>query len=126
MRPEARQNISLRISRKRTRHVSRFRPGLEILSSPRVDAIERLLQILQRIGHAGAQVTFAEVTEGGAGERRYSGLLEQRVGERLRLPPRLRDVGENIECAFGHAAGKSLNLIQSGDEHIAAMFEFGA
>src|SRR5579863_4020136 len=97
----------------------------EILLCPLVDAIQRLLQVLQRIRHAEAQVAFAELSECRARERCYSGLLEQSIGKRLRFPSRLRDVGKGIKRAFRHAAGKALDLIQPGDEHIAAPLELG-
>jgi hypothetical protein len=40
--------------------------GLQILPRPLVDAVQSLLQVLQRIRDAEAQVAFAEFTEGGA------------------------------------------------------------
>ena len=61
----------------------------EVLLRPLVDAFEGLLQVLQRIGNAEAQVAFAEFAEGGAGKRGHSSLLQQRIGQLLRFPSRL-------------------------------------
>ena len=52
----------------------------EILPGPLVEAIECLLQVFQRIGHAEAQVAFAEFAERRAGKRGYSGLLKESIG----------------------------------------------
>src|SRR5260370_14537060 len=107
-------------------NISLHKCRLEILLRPLVNAVQRLLQVLQRISHAEAQVAFAKVTECGTGECRNSCLLEQSICQRLRFPSRLRDVGKDVECAFWHAAGKALDLIQPGYKHIAAAFEFRA
>src|ERR1700677_1958674 len=80
-------------------------PGsLEILLGPLVDAVERQLQILQRIGHAEAKVAFPEFSECRARERGYSGLFEKNIRQRFGLPSCLGDVGEDVEGAFGHTA----------------------
>jgi|ERR1700680_1074273 hypothetical protein len=52
----------------------------EVFLCPLVEAVERLLQVVQRIGDAEAKIAFAEFTEGGAGKRGHSGLFEQSVG----------------------------------------------
>jgi hypothetical protein len=49
---------------------------LQVLLGPLVDAVEGLLQILQRVGYAEAQVALAEFTEGSPGECSDSSLLE--------------------------------------------------
>ena len=99
---------------------------LEILLGPLIDAIERRLQILQRISDAEAQVAFAEFPERCAGKRRDSSLFEKSIGKWLRLPSGLSDVRKNVERAVGHAAGKTFDLVQSSDEDIAAPPELGA
>ena len=53
-------------------------------------------------------------------------MFEQRVRQFLRRPAGLRNVGEGVERTFGHAAGKPFDLVQAGDEGIAAALEFGA
>src|SRR5208283_2275460 len=98
----------------------------EILLRPLVDALQRLLQILQRIGHAEAQVAFSVFAKGRSRKGCHSSLLQQRVRQRLRLPASLHDVGKNVECAFGHAAGEAFDLVQSRDEHIAPPLELSA
>src|ERR1035437_10874015 len=74
------------------------RGSLEILLRPLVDALQRLFEILERIGHAEAQVAFAEMAECRAGKRRHAGLLQQSVGQRLGFPSRPGDVREHVEC----------------------------
>lgn len=46
-----------------------------------MEASHCLVQILQGIGYAEAQVAFAEFTEGGAGEAGDASVFEERVGE---------------------------------------------
>ncbi len=41
---------------------------------------QRLIQILQRIGYAKAEIAFSVVAEGGAGQAGYSGFFQQGVG----------------------------------------------
>jgi len=67
--------------------------ALHVLLRPGADAIECLLDILDRVGHAEAQVAFAEIAEGGTGQRGDAGIVEQRVGQFLRSPPGSLDVG---------------------------------
>src|ERR1039457_1122562 len=64
--------------------------------------------------------------ERGSRETSDTGLFEQRVGQFLRRPARLRNVGEGVERAFRHAAGETLDLVQPGDEDVASAFELGA
>jgi hypothetical protein len=52
---------------------------LQILPRPIANSSQGGLQVLQRIGHAEAQVALAEFTEGGAGERGYSCLFQQGI-----------------------------------------------
>jgi hypothetical protein len=61
---------------------------LQVLFRPVIDALERLLQILQRISHAEAQVAFAEGAERRTGKRRFSFLRSQTVAFRTSLLPR--------------------------------------
>src|SRR3984957_17061821 len=78
----------------------------QILARPLIDAVQRLLQIFQRIGYAEAQVAFSELAEGCAGKRGDAGLLQQCVSQRLRFPSRLRDIGKSVECPFRFGARK--------------------
>src|SRR4029434_5735535 len=100
--------------------------ALQILCRPGTDAIERLLDVLDRIGHAEAQIALAEVAESSPRERGDAGVIKQCVGQFLRWPPGLLDVRENVECALGDAAGKTFDLVKAGDHHVASLFEFGA
>src|ERR1035437_1363657 len=71
-------------------------------------------------------IAFSVVAERGAGEAGYTGLFEQRVSQFLRRPAGLRNVGEGVERAFGHTAGEAFDLVQAGDEDVAAAPEFSA
>src|SRR5213595_2665348 len=54
--------------------------ALQILFRPSVNAIERFLDVLDRVRHAETQITFAEFAKRGPGERSDPGILEKRVG----------------------------------------------
>jgi hypothetical protein len=95
----------------RADHSSAFRNSLQILLRPGRDAIERLLNVLDRVGDAEAQVAFAESAESGSGQRGDTCVIEQRVGQFLRWPARSRDVGKNIERTVGQTTGKTFDLI---------------
>src|ERR1700757_3822148 len=49
--------------------------SLQILRGPGVDPFQRRIQILQRVGHAEAEIAFAECAKGCAGKARDSGLF---------------------------------------------------
>src|SRR5436853_6332010 len=72
----------------------------KIFLCPGADAIERLLDVLDRVGHAEAQIAFAEVAEGGPGQSGDASFVQQRVGQFLGWPSGLLDVRENVERAF--------------------------
>jgi hypothetical protein len=86
MEPDSRQDILSNRHEKRTRI---YTPSagmngggsgwLQILSSPLVNAVQSLLQILERIRDAEAQVAFAVLPEGGTGKGGNAGLLQQGV-----------------------------------------------
>src|SRR5664279_305746 len=97
---------------------------LQILLRPLIDAIQRLLKILDRIGDTEPQMALAICAECGSGQRRNSRILQQRVGQLLRLPARLLDVGESVERALGQPAGESLDLVEAVDEQVAAAVKF--
>ena len=113
-------------SRTRLPKLGHQRGGLQILLRPGADAIECLLDVLDRVGHAEAQIALAEIAESGPGERGDAGVVEQRVGQFLRWPPGLLDVRENVERALGQAAGKTFDLVKTGDHHVASFLELGA
>src|SRR6266508_674036 len=99
---------------------------LQILFRPGADAIECFLDVLDRVRHAEAQVTFPEIAKCRARERRNVRVVKQRVGKFLRWPAGLRDVWENIERSLGQTAGETFDLVEAGDHHVAPFFEFGA
>src|SRR5437667_7419414 len=99
---------------------------LEIFLRPVAYAIERFLDVFDRVGDAEAQIAFAEIAEGGPGQPGDAGVVEQRVRQFLRGPPGLLDVGENVKRAFGQAAGKTFDLVQTSDHHVAPPLKLGA
>ncbi len=99
---------------------------LQVFFCPVVNQNQSLVQILQRVGDAEAEVAFSVFAEGGAGESGDTGLIEQRVGQFLGRPAGFCNVGEGVERAFGRAAGEAFDLVQSRDEGIAAALEFSA
>src|SRR5438309_7296196 len=72
-------------------------PGSQVFVDPASDAIECLLDILDRVSHAEAQIALAEVAEGGPRERGNAGVVQQRAGQFLRWPSGRLDIGKNIE-----------------------------
>src|SRR3989442_12947876 len=99
---------------------------LQVLLRPGADAIERLLDVFDRVGHAEAQIAFAEVAKRSPRERGDAGVFEQRVGQFLRWPPGSLDVGENVERALRQAAGEPFDLVEAGDHNIPPFLELGA
>src|SRR5690348_13811191 len=100
--------------------------ALQILLCPGSDAIECLLDILDRVGHAEAQITLAEVAEGSPRKRGDAGVVEQRVGQFLRWPSGPFDVWENVERALRQEAGETFDLVEAGDHDIATLLKLGA
>src|SRR6266403_264697 len=90
----------------------------KVFLHPRPDALQCFLDVLDRVGHAEAQITLAKIAEGGPRQPGDAGIVEQRVGQFLRWPPGLLDVGENVKRALGQAAGKTFDLIKAGDHNI--------
>src|SRR5438874_11117117 len=74
-------------------YLTHFLKRLQIFVRPGADTIECLLDVLDRVGHAEAQIALAEVAEGSTRQRGDAGVIEQRVGESFRWPPGLLDVG---------------------------------
>ena len=64
----------------RLESIPAFLSSLEIFLRPSVDAVERFLDVLDRVCHAEAKVTFTEVAERGAGQRGDACVFEKRVG----------------------------------------------
>src|SRR5512133_1869870 len=100
--------------------------ALQILLRPSVDAIERFLDILDRVRHAKAKITFAEVTERGSGQCSDACVIKKRVGQFFRWPSGLRDIWEDIERAMWDATGEPFDLVQAGNHHVAPLLEFSA
>ena len=88
--------------------------ALQILLCPDVDAVERFLDVLDRVRHAKAKITFAEVAEPGAGQCSDACVIENRVGQLFRWPPGLRDIWEDIERAMRDATGETFDFVQAG------------
>jgi len=80
-----------------------FGIALQILLRPSVDAIERFLDVLDRVRHAEAKITFAEIAERGAGQCCDACIFEKRIGQLFRWPPGLRDIWKDIERAMWDA-----------------------
>src|SRR5450631_1927031 len=68
---------------------------LKMFVHPGADAIECLLDVLDRVRHAEAQIALAKIAESGPRQPGDAGIVEQRVGQFLRGPSGLLDVGEN-------------------------------
>src|SRR5205807_4088237 len=96
--------------------------ALQIFAGPIADAFKRFLDVLDRVGDAEAQIAFAEIAERGPRKCGDAGVIEQRIGQFLRWPAGLRNVGENVERALRQAAGKTFDLIKTSDHHIAPLF----
>src|SRR5438128_624492 len=59
-------------------------------------AVEGAQDVLGRVGVGDAQVALGEDAEVGAADERDARVVEQRRGERLRLPAGALDVGEGV------------------------------
>ena len=110
----------------RLESIPAFLSSLEILLRPSVDAIERFFDVLDRVRHAEAKITFAEIAERGAGQSSDACVIEQRIGQLFRWPSGLRDIREDIERTMWDATRETLDLGQSGDHDVSPFFEFSA
>ena len=54
--------------------------ALQILLNPALNPLQRLLNILNRVRDAEAQIALTEITKGRAGQGSNTTLIEQRVG----------------------------------------------
>src|SRR5260370_34247257 len=70
---------------------------LQILFRPRGHAIERLVDVLDRVGNTETQVAFTEIPECGTRQRGNAGIIEQCVGQFLGRPAGFGDVWKNVE-----------------------------
>src|SRR4051794_11011033 len=67
-------------------------------------AVQRLQNVLGRVGVGQAHVAFAEDAEVRAADGDDAGVVEQRAGELLGFPAGALDVGERIERALRRGA----------------------
>src|SRR6266571_5010012 len=100
--------------------------SLQIVLHPGPNAIERFLDVFDRVRDAETQIALAKIAKCGTRQRSDASVVEQRIGEFLRWPPGLRDVGENVERTLRQAAGETFDLVETGDHHVAPFLEFDA
>lgn len=93
---------------------------LQVLGNPLLNTFQGSAEILHRVSDAKTQVSLAELSERRTGEAGDASLFQESVSDSLGFPSSFRDIRENIESSFWHAAGEARNLVQAGDEHIAA------
>src|SRR3954451_4399733 len=67
-------------------------------------ALERLEDVLGRVGVGQPDVAFAEDAEVRPADGNDTGVVEQRGGEFLGFPARARDIGKGIKRALRHNA----------------------
>src|SRR3954452_3615354 len=96
---------ALTIPSSRTTATRMMMPGAMILRRFAVrqelaHAVERLKDVLGRVGVGHAHVPFAENPEVRAADQRDAAIIEQRGRERLRLPAGAFHVRERIKCAL--------------------------
>ena len=88
-------------------------------------AVQRLENILRRIGVGDAQIPFSQYAEIRAADQGDAGFTEQRVGQGLGLPAGLADIREGIEGALGRDARNPGQLVQAFHHDFPALVEFG-
>src|SRR4051794_9074441 len=98
----------------------------KIFLRPTAYAIQRLLDIVNRVSHAEPQITFAEIAECGTGQSSDPRVIKQRIGQFLRWPPGFLDVRENVKCSLGRPAGETFDPVKAGDHHVPSFSELGA
>src|ERR1700730_13371540 len=94
------------------------RRSLQVLFRPLLNAIQGLVQVRKRVGHTEAQVAFSETAKPGSGQAGDAGMVEQRIGQRLRFPSRLGDVGEGVKRSLRQTARKARNAVEAGDKGV--------
>src|SRR5258708_10141116 len=78
-------------------------------------AVERLQNVLGRIGVGEPHIAFAQHAEIGPADDGDAGVLEQRGGEGLRLPAGALDVRKSVERTPRRGAGDSGQPVEAGD-----------
>jgi hypothetical protein len=89
------------------------------------DAVDRLLDVGDRVGVREANVAFALIAEAGAGHQRDPGLVQQLVLQLARGVAGAGDVGKRIEGAARAHAAKTRERVQALEDHPAPVVECG-
>ena len=85
-----------------------------------MDAVDGFHQIREGIGVAEADVAIAILSEAAAVEAGDAGFVEQVIGEFARADASAADVGEGVEGAAGKGTAEAGDLVEAGDEGVAA------
>src|ERR671933_3058783 len=83
-------------------------------------AVQRQVDVVQRVGVAEADEALAVAAEGGARQARDAGLLEQGVGQLAAAEAGAGDVREGVEGAVGFEAAHARQRIQAPHDRRAA------
>src|SRR6185437_3495940 len=92
--------------------------------TPLVNALECLLNVLNRICDAESDVSLAVAAKRGTRQARYSGLLQQSIGKFLRLPSCSFDIGKHVASAVRHLTTESSESIYFAYHQIAPAAKF--
>src|SRR5229473_4417648 len=110
---KGRRGPLLQLARQNTASSGRLAAGEEF-----AHAIERLEDVLGRVGIGEPHVALAENAEVRPPDNRNTCILQQGRGEGLRLPSGALGVREGVECPFGGDAGNAGQAVQSLDHHL--------
>src|ERR1700740_18092 len=86
---------------------------LQMFVDPLLDSLQRLLNVFHRVGHAEADIALSKAPEGRPRKAGSPSFFEECIGQILRLPSCVLDVGKDIERARGPNATESLDLVQA-------------
>src|SRR5215813_4121087 len=86
-------------------------------------AVERLEDVLGRVGVGEPHVALAEDAEIGPADDGDAGVVEQRIGKRLRLPAGALDVGKGVERALRSRAGDAGQAAETFHNHRSPLVE---
>ena len=103
----------------------RYACALYLFAQEFAHAVERLQDVLGRVGVGQSHIAFAKYAEIRPADDGNAGIFQQRRGERLRLPAGALDVGKSIERAFRRRAGDAGQFVQALDHDFPPLVELG-
>src|SRR5438105_12530908 len=90
-----------------------------------LEAAHPLFDLGNRVGIGKAHEALATLSEGGTGQCRHPGLVEESIGEPALVQAGPGDVGEDVEGTERTVAAHARHGVEQVDDHVPAALELG-